>query len=240
MLVPSWPAYRKVDSQKELKESYRVNGPATELLDDIFGPHFFAIEGAGNILLRYLPEYLQDILEYKAITSTESTELTTLQYEIGQSLENDFVRTSDAGAIKRREDMLGIRADPTTDSLEFRKQRILNRYQMHPPFTRRWLQRQLDRLVGAGMTVVSVDYENRALFITANIDDANVFAEVVHTVETVKPANMVYQHRTSVKDVIGLEERITKQDITWNYKLDGSWKLGEKPFASLGTEEVVK
>ncbi|HLT41953.1 MAG TPA: hypothetical protein VKZ95_04545, partial [Sphingobacteriaceae bacterium] len=96
------------------------------------------------------------------------------------------------------------------------------------------------RLVGVGLTIVSVDYPNRILFVTTNIEDAPLFNEVLHTINTIKPANMIYQQKTSVNDIIGLEEHISKQAITWNYKLDGTWKLGEKPFWTLGSEEVVK
>ncbi|MMZ66416.1 hypothetical protein D1872_289140 [compost metagenome] len=89
------------------------------------------------------------------------------------------------------------------------------------------------------MTIVSVDVENFILYVTTNIENANIFKEVLHTIQTVKPANLVYQQNTSLNDTIGLEEHISKQEITWNYKL-GSWKLGEKPFWSLGTEVRIK
>lgn len=192
-----------------------------------------------NRISKYWQVIFQNIEEYQQIANTETIELDRLEAAIQQVLDNAFVLTSDEQSIKRREKELNIQADTSTETLDFRKQRILNRYQTHPPFTLRWLQRQLDRLVGEGMTIVSVDYANRILFVTANIDDAPVFNEVQHLVETVKPANMIYQQLTSVRDVIGLEERIKKQDVIWNYVL-GSWNLGQKPFADLGPEEVIK
>ncbi|GJM70253.1 hypothetical protein HMSSN036_24690 [Paenibacillus macerans] len=136
--------------------------------------------------------------------------------------------------------MLGIQADPTRETMEFRRRRILNRYQTKPPFTVRYLQRQLDALVGKGMTIASVDYANRVLTVTANVDNASVFKEVLYTIETTKPANMVYQQNTALQDVIGLEEHISMREMTWNYGLDGLWKLGEKPFVSFGPEVPIK
>jgi uncharacterized protein YmfQ (DUF2313 family) len=191
-------------------------------------------------IMPYLPEYYGEILDFVEIANTEDIELDNMETSVQQLFDDQFVLTSSLQAIKRREKMLGIQADPTTETLEFRKQRILNRYQTKPPFTIRWLQEQLDRLVGLGMTVVSVDVENFILYVTTNIENASVFKEVQHTVQTVKPANLVYQQNTSLNDVIGLEEHISKQVITWNYKLDGSWKLGEKPFSTLGPEVQIK
>lgn len=189
-------------------------------------------------ILKYLPDILQTVEDYKQIANTESVEFDNMESAIQQVFDNQFVMTSDEEAVVRREKMLGIQADPDTESLEFRKKRIMNRYQTKPPFTIRYLQQQLDRLVGEGMTIVSVDVQNFILYVTANIDNANIFREVIHTVETIKPANLEYQQNTSLEDVLGLEHHISKQDITWNYAL-GEWKLGEKPFSTLGSKEVI-
>ncbi|RRJ62393.1 DUF2313 domain-containing protein [Paenibacillus oralis] len=191
-------------------------------------------------IMPYWPEYYDDIPDFIQMAESEDAELDRMDSAIQQLFNDQFVLTSSVHAIKRREQMLGIQADPTTESLEFRKQRILNRYQTKPPFTIRWLQEQLDRLVGPGMTIVSVDVQDFILYVTANIENANVFKEVQHTVQTVKPANLIYQQNTSLDADIGLQEHVFKQDITWNYELDGVWKLDEKPFWSLGEEVQVK
>lgn len=190
-------------------------------------------------VIRLLPEYFREILDYVEMGSTEDIELNAVEAATEQLLNDEFVLTSSQQAVKRREDMLGIQADPTMESLEFRKQRILNRYQTKPPFTIRWLQQQLDRLVGPGMTIVSVDVQNFILTVTANIDNANVFREVQYTIQTIKPANMDYQQNTALEEKIGLRERLYKQEVGWNYKLNGTWQLGEKPFATLGPEVPI-
>lgn len=186
-------------------------------------------------VLPYLPSYYGEVLDFIQLARTEDAELDSLEAAVEQLFDDQFVLTSGVQAIKRRERMLGIQADPGLETLDFRKQRILNRYRTKPPFTVRWLQEQLDRLVGPGMTIVSVDAERFILYVTTNIENANVFKEVQYTVQTVKPANIVYQQNTALYDRIGLEEHITGRGIAWNYKLDGSWRLGERPFATLGT-----
>lgn len=191
-------------------------------------------------IMKYLPEYYQLIEDFRELGHTETIELDLLQGAVNQLFSDQFVVTSSLQAIRRREQMLGIQADPTNESLDFRRRRILNRYQTKPPFTIRYLQRQLDMLVGPGMTIVSVDPQSFVLTVTANIDNASVFREVHYTVDTIKPANLMYQQNTSLKNPIEVEEQISMQQMTWNYKLDGSWKLGVKPFVSYETEVVVK
>jgi uncharacterized protein YmfQ (DUF2313 family) len=190
-------------------------------------------------ILPYLPDFYRGIKDFTELDATESAELGDLEAAVQQLFDDQFVLTSSADAVKRREQMLGIQADPTTESLEFRKRRILNRYQTKPPFTVRYLQQQLDRLIGPGRTIVEEDAQNFLLVVTAAINDAEVFREVEHTIKTIKPANIVYQQNTALNDDLELVESIVVHEITWNYVL-GSWQLGAAPFATLGPEVPVK
>lgn len=239
MLVPTWPRYRKVDLEHKLKPSYNLTDPATTFLDDLFGPHYMSAGIGENILLPYLPEILHGIEEFVVITESESIEISDLKGAIQRVFDDQFVMTASAEAIRRRERMLGIQADPTTESLDFRRKRLINRYSTKPPFTLRYLQEQLDWLVGPGRTLVEVEPENYLLIITVAIDDAEVFREVEHTVKTIKPVNIVYQQNTALNDDIELVETIVTHEVIWNYKLDGSWQLGAAPFATLGPEVPV-
>lgn len=193
-----------------------------------------------NRVSKYWPFIYREIGDLAEISSSETVEFDNLEQALNQVFSNEFVRTSDINGVRRREKMLEIQADPSKESLAFRKRRILNRYQTKPPFTVRYLQKLLDRLAGKGTTIVSVDIQNFILYVTTNIDNASLFNEVQHTVETIKPVNIIYQQNTSINDVIGLEEHISSHSVTWNYKLEGSWKLGEDPFATLDQEVVIK
>lgn len=191
-------------------------------------------------ILNYWPDFYKEIADFIALADAQTPEVEGIEKAVQQLFDDQFVMTSSPQAIERREKMLGIQADPANESLDFRKKRILNRYQTKPPFTIRYLQRQLDRLIGTGAAIVSVDVQNFILYVTANIDNANIFKEVKHTVETIKPANLEYQQNTSIQDAIALEEHIKTSVVTWNYRLDGSWTLGAKPFASYGPEVIIK
>ncbi|OMF17255.1 phage portal protein [Paenibacillus amylolyticus] len=192
-----------------------------------------------NRLLEYLPEVLREIDDFKALTDAEIPEMDNLSATIQKYIDDQFVMTASVEGIRRREKMLRIQADPSTEPLEFRRKRIINRQSTKPPFTIRWLQEQLDRLIGPGMAVVSVDVQQFILYVTTNIENANLFKEVQHTIQTVKPANMVYQQNTSLNHRIGIKHTTKRRTVTWNYPLDGGWKLGEKPFATLGPEVTL-
>lgn len=192
-----------------------------------------------NRLLEYLPEWYHDILEFVEVTESEEQEVISVSQAIDQLFADQFVLTSSEQGVKRRERMLNIQSDPSVESLDFRKRRIINRYSTKPPFTIRYLQERLDFIVGKGRAIASVDPQNFVLKITANIESASVFKEVEHTVKNMKPANLIYQQETALWDVISLKEKVSKREITWNYRLDGSWRLGEKPFATLGTEVTI-
>jgi hypothetical protein len=190
-------------------------------------------------ILQYLPEFYREVKDFVELDQTVSAELDTMESAVQQLLNDQFVTTSSIDAVKRREKMLGIQADPANESIAFRRARIINRYSMKPPFTARFLQEQLDRLVGPGRVLVEVEPENYLLIVTAAIDDAEVFREVEHTVKQIKPANIVYQQNTALNDDLELVETIVMHEVTWNYVL-GSWQLGAAPFATLGPEVTVK
>jgi hypothetical protein len=166
-------------------------------------------------ILKHLPAYYPEILDFVKLASTESTELDTLQGAVDQLFNDQFVMTA------------GIQA-------------MLNRYQTRPPFTIKYLQQQLDLIAGSGMAVADVDVQRFLLTITTNVDNASVFREISRTVETIKPANLIYQQNTTLVNRIVVRERISKSVVTWNYKLNGSWELGQKPFVSYGPEVPIK
>lgn len=191
-------------------------------------------------ILKHWQDFYREIDDFVVLSGTEAAEVVGMEKSVQQLFDDQFVMTSSPQAIERREKMLGIQADPANDSLDFRKKRILNRYQTKPPFTIRWLQRRLDDLVGEGLTTVDADTQNFILYVRADIDDAAVFKEVNHTVLTVKPANMIYNQETQVNEGIALQENIYKSTLHRMTGLSTTWQLGITPFAVRGEEEQIK
>lgn len=191
-------------------------------------------------ILSYLPEWYSKIREIEQLAEVEDRETANLQQALQRLLDDQFVRTASERAIRRRELQLGIRADPVNESLELRKLRLINRYSTKPPFTLRYLQERLDFLLEPGRAAVRVDVENFILTLTTSVEDANLFREVEYTVKTIVPANMVYQQETAIKDQIGLQERLSYLELTRETRLSTGWRLGVVPFASEGSEVIIK
>lgn len=188
----------------------------------------------------HLPLIFQDISEFLEIAKTVDIEIALLEAHIEQIFHNRFVQTSNEYAIKRLEKLFNIQADPTIESLDFRKKRIINRQSTKVPFTLRFLQDRLNFLVGEGRAAVSADWHTSILTVKADIGDAKVFKEVEHTIKTIKPASMVYQQQTALSNTITFEEHISMRQITRMTRLSTTWKLGNTPFAVSGKEVMIK
>lgn len=190
-------------------------------------------------IILHLPDFYREILEFNELGLTESIELNQVETALDRIYNDQYVLTSSESAITRRERMLGIQADPSAETLENRKIRILNRYQTKPPFTKRYLQQQLDKLLGVARSNVTVNPYDFILTVTTSIDDAFLFREMEYTINTVKPANMSYQQETSLRDRIVIKESATKQVLTRNTRLGTTWKLGRTPWADREDEVVI-
>ncbi|WP_067843576.1 putative phage tail protein [Amphibacillus sediminis] len=190
-----------------------------------------------NRVMNYLPGYYRNFAEFIQLSKAQTAELDRLTEECDRLLDNQFVTTADERSISRRERMLAIRPNREQETLDERKLRILNRYQTKPPFTIRYLQQQLDFLLGANRSMVAVDSDQYLLTVTTSIDDAFLFKEMEYTISTIKPANLLYQQETSLVDRIVVKEIGKKQSLTRATKL-GRWRLGQTPFATR-EEEVI-
>lgn len=174
------------------------------------------------------------------LTGTENVELDALYAAVSTMLADQFIDTASEQAIKRRELQLGIRADTSTETLEFRRKRLINRYSTKPPFTIRYLQQRLDALVGAGLATATVDVQALVLTVAIGIPDAAYFREIEHTINQMKPANIIYNQQTALADRIGIEEHITATPLIRSTRLGTLWHVGVTAFEVPGEEVVIK
>lgn len=188
----------------------------------------------------YWPDYYHNIVDFLKLSETEDIEIQDLGTDINELLSDQFVLTSGYEAIKRRERMLGIQADPTAETLDFRKKRMINRYSTKPPFTIRYLQDRLDYLVGEAKATARVDAQEFLLLVEIAIENAALFREVERTIKTIKPANLLYNQQTALGDQIFLKEHISFCTLERVLRLGTAWRLGVTPFAATGQEVTVK
>ena len=190
-------------------------------------------------LLALLPPWYSRILDYQQICNTESQQLEALAQEITAVADNMFFQTMDAASVAQWEQIFGILANPSVESLAFRQARILNRVSTRPPFTLQFLYGKLNELIGPGQWTVNVDYPNYTLYIESSAQNQDYATEVAYTVNAIKPAHIVYVNTPYLQTGILASETIELTQLVYNYRL-GSWGLGVAPFASENSQGVIK
>lgn len=188
----------------------------------------------------FYPSIYDGIAEIEEIIRVENEEFD----EVGSAMEsfrnNQFVMTSDEEGVLHREKSLGILADPSVETLDFRKLRLLNRISMQPPFTMRYLREKLDFILGPDKYKIKMDYSNYTLYIEVVSENKSWYNEIRATLNMVKPANIVYVNIPVIIHNLLMSETIEKTNAEMNYKLGTKWILGAKPFISYGETEVLK
>lgn len=122
---------------------------------------------------KQIPTWFQDILEYQELCQTETEQFTAFLNSMQAVASNFFFQTMDISAVSTWEQIFQIVPNPETETLDFRRARLINRISTKPPFTLGFLYRKLDELIGPGQWTVDVDYPNYTLYIEASAQDKN-------------------------------------------------------------------
>lgn len=190
-------------------------------------------------LLALLPPWYRRILDYQEICQTEEAQFEALGEEISAVADNFFFQTMDEGAVSQWEQIFRIIPDPSTESLDFRRARVLNRISTRPPFTLGFLYQKLDELIGPGEWTVTVDYANYTLYIESSAENQQYATEVSYTINQIKPAHIVFVNTPYTKSGVLLSETIELSERVFHYRL-GAWGLGVTPFATEQGQGVIK
>lgn len=187
----------------------------------------------------FVPHIYKDVTEMDAIIDTEQEHLSVAQMEASQAFANTFVLTANHEGIEMFELMLGIIANPDTETLEFRRQRILNRITLAPPFTFRFLKKRLDDIIGKDAWNAHVDFNNYTLYIESSAINQNWYQELEFTINQIKPCNLIFTNVPLTALLIAISEEISCRTIQWNYRL-GFWRIGADKFATISGSQVLE
>lgn len=185
------------------------------------------------------PSVYDGVLEISVLSETDDVLLDRALAKLERAQLNQFILTADEETISVYEKMFSILANPTTETLQFRRERILNRMSLQPPFTMRWLQNKLDEIIGVGKWSAYVDYANRTLYIESFVVNQQWFNELRITINRIKPCNLVFVNKPLIMADIVANETIVSATKHYNYIL-GQWQLGQEPFVTTDSEEVIK
>lgn len=192
-----------------------------------------------RLLGSFVPHIYKDVTEMDAIIDAEQEQLSYAQAQASQAFANTFVLTANYEGIEMFELMIGIIADPTTESLEFRRQRVLNRITLSPPFTFRFLKKRLDDIIGKDAWNAYVDFNNYTLYVESSALNQNWYQELEFTINQIKPCNIIFTNVPLTALLIAINEEISYRTIQWNYLL-GQWRLGAFPFATISGSKVLE
>lgn len=142
-------------------------------------------------IVQYLPDWFRSILDYQELTGAETVEFGNFAELMSRVHDDMFVLTADESTVQDWEKIFGIVANPSVETLEFRRARILNRLTFNPPFTLEFLYERLDALIGVGKWAVVVDYANYTLYVEAAATNQAWAGEVLATVSTIKPCHLL-------------------------------------------------
>lgn len=189
-------------------------------------------------ILTYLPDWFRQITDFTELMDTGTAELEALAAAVDAVHGNFYIQTADEGTVRQYETIFGIVPDPSTETLDFRRARVLNRLSMQPPFTLPFLKERLDQIIGAGRWELEVDYGAYTIYIAAAAENQAWATELAWTLNTVKPCHIVYIIRPVLRPSVTADETVSLTERVYNYKL-GAWGLGVNPFSSRTDKGVI-
>ena len=189
-------------------------------------------------LCSFLPPWYRQVKDLQQICQVESADFETAADNVNAVYNNYFFQTMDEGTVLLWEQSLGIVPNPQTETLAFRRARLINRISTRPPLTLSFLYQKLDELIGPGQWECEVDYANYTIYIKSSAINQSYAIEVSYTINRIKPAHIVYINQPYVSEGITLDETVNLQQTTYHYKL-GGWGLGIYPFASVESQGAI-
>ena len=187
---------------------------------------------------KYLPDWYKRVADYNAIMSAESGQMRIAESLTKEVYGNFYFSSMDEAGLAEWENIFGIIYSPG-ETVEFRRDRIINRLSMRPPFTLQFLKEQLDKLIGEGNYAIVVDAANYTIYVESSAESQAYATEAAFTINHIKPAHIVYINTPLITEGMDVSEAISKSNPTYHYRL-GSWGLGIFPFVSESPEEVIK
>ena len=186
-----------------------------------------------------VPPYLLEFREFDAIYGVLNEEFQELKENTDKVFDQFFIGSMNESSVLRMEKMLNILADTTKESLEFRRERVKNRFLITPPFSIRYLRNQLDSAIGAGNYTLTVDNNYYTIYLESSALNQNWYEEIIFTINKVKPCNMVFINKPLLTTNITISEQQNTFELSYNYVL-GKWSLGEKSFVDLINGKIIK
>lgn len=185
--------------------------------------------------LGHLPEVLHNVREFQEIAKAVNPEIVALKKAINKVFNEQFIQGAE-DTLEWREEEFGITAS-SDETIEFRRERLIERKSRKPPITLRTLQDRLNAYIGTTQAIIELVPGEYAFTISIPAVDGDKFRDIQHMVETLKPANMEYlQNPFSVERV---RIRETSTEIKISYARAGLALAGLTPVGEVIADRVI-
>lgn len=141
-------------------------------------------------LINYLPPILQNKMEYIEICKTQNNEFIFLWSKINDALNDQFLSDLTINGVKRWERIMKI-TPKSSETLEDRRFKIINRYLNKLPYTMTTLKQLLNTLCGENGYKVEYDNLTYTLKIRLELTVKNQLDEVIRNLKYIIPTNIV-------------------------------------------------
>lgn len=165
---------------------------------------------------RQLPQYFRPIAEFKEIMKAYGYVLDALDANVSQAGANNQIQTADGATIAQWERWLGI-TYKFGDDLDFRRQRILQKFNNVAPFSIGFLRNQLTELYGENGYTLDVSSENLTLKIDVTSDRYGAIDLLYDLLWDVVPAHVKIIANQETTNDIGGSRLYTAGFVTSTY-----------------------
>jgi hypothetical protein len=136
------------------------------------------------------PHVYDGFVEVQALSESEQEIFETSRLEYLQLVANQWVLTSILEGIEQYESMFGILADPQ-DSIQLRRERIINTLSNSPPFTFRYLKSRLDSFLGEGTYILTLLPNQYKLEFLVHVGEYGKLDELIKIIIEIMPSNLI-------------------------------------------------
>lgn len=184
------------------------------------------------------PEVFAKMNDIKEVSKARDQQYHKLN-EAVKRLENDnFFSTSTLEMVERLEKMAKIEAKPEQESLDFRRIRLQNRFNLASPYTSRFFAMKFDEIIGVGKWKATINKERTILTLECNAENQAWYEEIEATVSSMIPQKMRFVNTPYTRNQLEIKGSIDSGLILYGYAL-GSWALGTAAFGKEDMKNIV-
>lgn len=175
-----------------------------------------------------VPNLYKNNLEMYNIIMSEEKELeTNLKKNIDNSFLDTFASQATENGISKFEQLFNIKPNPYTETLQFRRERIMNRLVSALPYTEKFLINKLNSMLGEGNWNYEINYNTYTLKIYSLRPGKGWYNELLNFLKQVVPCNIEWSVTVYAATWGIIKDSFTSwnaiKEMTWQELMDAEW-----------------